>query len=290
MIYILLSVCFSVTVSVLLKLARRYSIDIFQAITWNYSIALLLTWILYRPHIATLQLHNTPILIYGTLAVLFPGLFVIVGLAVRSAGIVRTDIAQRLSLFISLIAAFLLFNEQPTTLKITGLSIGIVAVICAVPWQKNDPANRRSRYSWLYLIMVFAGFGIIDVLLKQVAAFSAIPFTTSLFLIFSLAFILSQLVLLYMVIAQKIKFTIRHIFFGWILGIANFGNILFYLKAHQALSANPSTVFSAMNIGVIALGAIIGIVVFKEKLNVINKLGIALAIAAIVMIAYSQTH
>jgi len=76
--------------------------------------------------------------------------------------------------------------------------------------------------------------------------------------------------------------------FGWILGIANFGNILFYLKAHQSLAKSPSTVFSAMNIGVIALGAVVGLVVFKEKLSIVNKLGIALAIIAIVVISYAN--
>jgi hypothetical protein len=36
MLYVFLSICCSVIVSVLLKLARRYQIDVFQAITWNY--------------------------------------------------------------------------------------------------------------------------------------------------------------------------------------------------------------------------------------------------------------
>jgi multidrug transporter EmrE-like cation transporter len=68
----------------------------------------------------------------------------------------------------------------------------------------------------------------------------------------------------------------------------NFGNILFYLKAHQALVNNPSTVFTAMNIGVITLGTLVGLLVFKEKLGVLHKVGIALALVAILIIAYSS--
>ena len=290
MIYILFSVCCNVIVSVLLKLARRYSIDIFQAITWNYSMALFLTWVFYKPHIINIQIQQLPTVTYITLAILFPALFLVIGWAIKSAGIIRTAIAQRLSLFIAFIAAFLLFNAQPTPLEITGLIIGIAAIICVIPWQKIDPANRRSPYSWLYLLIVFTGFGVIDVLLKQVATFTAIPFTTSLFIIFGLAFTLSQLVLLYTIIAKKIKFTIRHIFFGWILGIANFGNTLFYLMAPNALSTNPSTVFLIINIGVITLGAVVGLVIFKERLNTLNKIGILLAIVAIIVTAYSQMH
>lgn len=289
MIYILLSVCCSVTVSVLLKLAKRYSIDIFQAIAWNYSIAMILVWLFFKPHLA--NLHVAPMWLYGALAVLLPALFVIIGLSVKVTGIVRTDVAQRLSLFIPLVAAFQLFDEKTSLLKLSGLAMVIIAIICLIPWQKeNERQQNKSWSGWLYLLIVFAGMGIIDVLFKQVAAFQAIPYTASLFVIYALAFIISQVVLIVMVITKKIKFTIRHIFFGWVLGVANFGNILFYIKAHQALANSPSTVFSAMNIGVIMLGTLIGLIIFKEKLSNLNKAGIVLAVIAIIIIAYSQTN
>lgn len=288
MLYVFLSVCCSVMVSVLLKLARRYHIDIFQAITWNYSIAMVLTWLIYRPRFESID--TGPVYIYGSLAVLLPALFVIIGLSIKATGIVRTDIAERLSLFIPLIAAFLIFNEQLTVLKLTGLGIGIVAIIFSIPWKKERTYNRRNAYSWLYLLIVFAGMGLIDVLFKQVALFKGVPYTTSLFIIYTAAFILSQIVLLFMVITKRIKFTLRHIFFGWILGIVNFGNILFYLKAHQVLAGNPSAVFSAMNIGVIVLGTLIGLIIFREKLSKLNKVGIVLAVIAIIVIAYAQTN
>jgi hypothetical protein len=44
--------------------------------------------------------------------------------------------------------------------------------------------------------------------------------------------------------------------FWWVSRAFNFGNILFYLKAHQAFADNPSTVFAAMNMGVIILGVL----------------------------------
>jgi multidrug transporter EmrE-like cation transporter len=45
-----------------------------------------------------------------------------------------------------------------------------------------------------------------------------------------------------------------------------------------------------MNIGVIALGAITGLVIFRERLSTLNKAGILLAIAAVVILTYSQIH
>ncbi|MDB5008452.1 MAG: EamA-like transporter family protein [Mucilaginibacter sp.] len=285
MLYILLSICCSVTVSILLKLAKRYHIDVYQAITWNYSMAILLSWLFLKPHLQNLD--DAPIFTYSVLGLLLPALFVILAVSVKLSGIVRTDIAQRLSLFIPIIASFLLFDEKITGLKLLGIILGFTAIIFSIPWQKNNVSNKGAGNAWLYLLVVFAGMGIIDVLFKQIAAFKPIAYGTSLFIVFVLAFIFALIGLLYQVITKRMRFSWPHILIGWFLGIANFGNILFYLKAHKALANQPSTVFSAMNIGVIVVGALIGLLIFKEKLSWLNKASIVIAIIAIIVIAKS---
>src|ERR1700753_2739022 len=124
MFYIFLSICCSVIVSVLLKLAKRYQIDVYQAITWNYSAAIFLTWVFFRPHIVLADLQHAPIYTYLSLGILFPLLFTIIAASVRIAGIVRTDVAQRMSLFIPVLASFLIFGETPNPVKIAGIAIG----------------------------------------------------------------------------------------------------------------------------------------------------------------------
>lgn len=68
---------------------------------------------------------------------------------------------------------------------------------------------------------------------------------------------------------------------GLLLGLLNFGNIYFYVRAHQIYSENPTLVFSAMNIGVISLGTLVGAGVFRERIHWVNALGVGLAILAI---------
>jgi len=284
MLYILLSICCSVIVSVLLKLAKRYHIDVLQAVTWNYSMAILLTWLFFKPQLS--QAQSVHFNIYLLIGLLLPVGFLIIATSIRYTGIVRTDVAQRLSLLIPLLSAFLIFHESTNTLKLVGLGVGLIAIICSIPWQQKS--NRRSSgASWLYLLLVFGGFGAIDVLFKQIALFKDVPYTTSLFIIYILSFIISLVFLAVHIYRKKTKFSWPHILIGWVLGVANFGNILFYLKAHQALANSPSTVFAAMNIGVIVLAASIGFIVFKEKLSFLNKIGIALALIAIVIITNS---
>ena len=286
MFYIFLSICCSVTVSVLLKLSKRYQIDVYQAITWNYSAAIFLTWVFFRPQLTNLQ--NAPFLTYSLLGVLLPVLFIVIAASVRLTGIVRTDVAQRLSLFIPVLSAFLLFGEQPDVIKITGISIGVIAMICLIPWKNKGTVRRRSTNSWVFLMLIFVGMGAIDVILKQIAKLTDVPFTTSLFIVFTLAFIIAFAGLLYMVYTKKMRFSWPHIIIGWILGAANFGNILFNIKAHQALANRPSTVFSTMNIGVIVAGALVGIFIFRERLSRLNVAGIILAIIAIVIISFPE--
>lgn len=280
MLYIFFSVCCSVFVSVLLKLAKRYEIDTRQAITWNYSIAGLLTWLIYKPEIP--EFSDTLYPAYIALGILLPSLFGILALSVRYTGIVRTDVAQRLSLFIPVLAAFLIFNEAQSVFKIAGIGLAFVAIIFSVPWQKQSGTG--SSY-WIYPLIVFVGMGIIDILFKQIAKTDSIPFTSSLLIVFILAFAVSILYLLFLFIAKGMKFTLINAICGWILGIANFGNILFYLKAHQALAQQPSLVFSAMNIGVILLGSAVGVFIFSEKLSRLNYAGIVLALFSILILS-----
>lgn len=281
MLYVFISICFSVAVSVMFKLAKRYHIDVYQAITWNYSIAIGLTWLFLKPQLN--HLSNAPFGLLGLLGLLLPLLFVVIAACVKSNGIVRTDAAQRLSLFIPIAAAFLLFNETATTARLAGLIIGIVAVICLIPWKKQTGDRKIGANSWIYLLIVFIGMGVIDILLKRVSQIST---GTSLFIVYSTAFVIALIGLFYQVFRKTMRFSWPHILIGWVLGVANFGNILFYIKAHQSLAKNPSIVFASMNVGVIVFGTLAGVIIFKEKLSLFNKIGLLLAILAIFVIYY----
>jgi drug/metabolite transporter (DMT)-like permease len=289
MLYVFLSICCSVIVSVLLKLARRYQIDVFQAITWNYSIAILLTWFFFKPNLHAFNFKQAPLGVYIAVGILLPLIFWVMASSVRIAGIVRTDVAQRLSLFISLFAAFLLFNDSFSIARLTCFIVGFAAILCSIPWQKKTANRKLLSNAWLYLFIVFVGFGAIDILFKKVAAFTLVPYTTSLFFIYVLAFVIAFISLLVKVTTNQTKFSWAHIGFGWILGVVNFGNILFYLKAHKALANSPSLVFSSMNIGVILLGTLVGLFIFHERLSTLNKIGLGLAVLSIIMITFVNT-
>ena len=160
MIYIVLSVFCSVVVAVLLKLAKRYEISIVQAVTVNYFTALTLCFLFFKPEVNLLS-SSAPWPIYIALAILLPSIFLVLAASVKNLGIVKTDIAQRLSLFIPILAAYFIFREGFNQYKLIGLGIGFLAILLTFI-RKSDQKNKSNN--WIYPIVVFTGFGVIDVL------------------------------------------------------------------------------------------------------------------------------
>lgn len=283
MFYIVLSIICSVSVGALLKFSKRYSFDIIQVIAVNYILALGLCYITFQPDVSVVN-SSSPWKIYIGLAILLPSVFLLLASSIKHIGIVKTDIAQRLSLFIPILAAYFIFKENFTTLKLMGLIVGFPAIFLTLSKKQSDTQENR----WIFPVLVLLGFGIIDILFKQIALEKSIPYTTSLFIVFCGALALALCFTIYSVFIKKNLIQWKNIIIGAFLGILNFGNILFYLKAHKAFSENPSTVFAAMNLGVIVLGSLVGIIAFKEKVTLKNYIGIVLALGSIVLITLSQ--
>ncbi|HDR1012771.1 TPA: EamA/RhaT family transporter [Pasteurella multocida] len=281
--HLIIAVLCSVAVSVLLKVARKKNIVIQQAIAFNYIVALSLSYFLLKPDFKGLgfsefvaQSDNTPV--FFALGILLPTVFIVMSKAVEYAGIVRSDAAQRLSLFLPIVAAFVIFGEQLSSARLMGIILAFVALFCLL----NKPTDTESNLKGVVsLILVWFGYGIIDILFKQVAK-SGGAFPATLFI----SFVLAACVMFGYLLLKREVWTVPSFIGGIILGGLNFMNILFYIKAHQSFSDNPTLVFAGMNIGVICLGTITGALVFKEKISKINGVGIAIGISAIFCLFY----
>lgn len=284
---LVLSISCSVAVSVLLKVARSRQIEVIQAIAVNYVVATLLCLLLFRPAPSSLLTPATPWWVLILLGLMLPTIFLAMAAAVRYAGIVLSDAAQRLSLFIPLIASFLLFGEVLSLNKAGGIVLALVALVLLLMQRGQNSMNgdaastpaQSSHKAIFYLLCVWVGYGVIDILFKQLAR-SGAAFSSSLLV----TFVLAGIVIFSGLFVQRTRWHLPSLKAGVLLGLLNFGNIYFYVSAHQRFPENPTLVFSAMNIGVISLGTLVGAGFFKERLNLYNIAGIALAIVAIVLL------
>lgn len=284
MLYLSLAVICSVLVSVLLKVAGRRQLDVSQMVTWNYLVAATLTAVVLQPPLDALRAPHAPWLSLLALAVVLPSIFLVLGRAVAVAGIVRSDVAQRLSLLLSLAAAFLFFGQTATPWKLAGLALGLLAMV-AISLRPRGPTVASSPGGWGWLLGVWAGFAVVDVLLKQVAL-SGTPSMAAVLASFSVAFVLMLALQLWLHFSGCSRLAWRNLGAGALLGLLNGGNILFYVQAHQAMPESPATVFAGMNIGVVVLGALVGMFVFGEATTKWNRAGLALAVLAIGLIAW----
>ena len=282
MLFLVLSILCSVIVGVIFKITRKYNGNPTQIVAFNYAVALALCYFSYSPNLAEVD-GNAPWSLYIAIGVLLPFVFLSLVASIKHMGIVKTDAAQRLSLFIPVLAAWLIFKEEFNSYKVIGIVIGFLALLFILRKQSENSQNK-----WFFPAAVLIGFGIIDILFKQVALYTTLPYPTSLFVVFCIALSMAILIAIYQIGVKNVKLESKNILFGALVGIFNFGNILFYLKAHKAFAENPSTVFAGMNMGVIVLGSIVGLLFFKEKLSKINFIGIFLALISIVFIVISQ--
>ena len=279
--YLIISILCSVAVSVLLKISRSKKIDIEQAVAVNYLVAVSLTMAVLKPDLSAWQSYLPTWWLFAALGVLLPSVFVIMGRAVQQAGIVKSDAAQRLSLFLPVAASFLIFNETPSVGRLVGLALAFAALFCLL-WKEGGGKKSGGTLSQAALLLgVWAGYGIIDILFKQVAK-SGTAFGGNLLV----AFILAGVLMFGYLFAKGTKWSAAGILGGLVLGGLNFANIWSYVRAHQVMSENPTIVFAGMNIGVIVLGTLVGALAFREKISTVNMAGIVVAVCSIACLFY----
>lgn len=285
MLELCLAILCSVSVGALIKVARSKGIEIAQSIAVNYLVAISLCFVLLKPDfkgqgIVEIVQTNPSAYLFFALGILLPTVFLIQAKSLEFAGIIRTDAAQRLSLFLPILAAFTLFGEVVTANKLIALLLAFVALLCLI-WKSHQGMAKGGATAVVSLVLVWVGFGVIDILFKQMAKTgSAFPLTLL------ISFMFAACVMFIYLLLKRTQWHLPSVAVGLLLGALNFGNILFYIKAHQALKDDPTIVFTGMNLGVICLGTLIGAWVFREKINKINYVGVAIAIVAIICLYY----
>lgn len=270
----------SVLVSILLKFAKNKGFDALQMIAWNYAIASILSYLWFKPDLAHISVSATPWWLIIVLGMVLPSIFLCLAKSLQTAGILKTEIAQRLSVVLSLLAAYFLFQEQFSQLKMAGVTLGITAVLCLIFSQAGSSNTHLNRKGMLFLLSVWVGYAIVDILLKYTTSLG-LQFPVILTLMFICAFILSIVYLL----IQKAQWNIKNMIAGLLLGLLNFANIALYVKAHILLKDSPAIVFAGMNILVVLFGVLTGLFIFKEKLKKMTTLGLVLGLAGVVCLA-----
>ncbi len=285
----LISIVCNVTFSVFLKQVRVYNIEIKQVILGNYLSAMLLCWLCFSEginySITYLFIENKLVWVISVfLGILLPLVFISMEKSLYYFGLIRSELAQRLSLVLSILTSFFFFNERITINKLFAIFLTFFSLNCLLNKYSNKIdffKKNTGIYTWKWLLLVCIGYGIIDILLK-ITSQVEIEIPSVLFISFGISCLLTLANLL---ICKNgvIYWKIKNMIFGIILGFINFSNILAYINTHKYLPNNPIMIYSMMNVGIIILGSFIGKLLFNESLTKLTYLGLILAIMAIIL-------
>lgn len=286
MIYLILSVLFSTVIFVIFKYFGIFKIDVLKAIFINYVVAFAMGYSFSEKKIALSAIPNQP-WFYGALFLgfMFIAIFFVMAITSQKNGVSVASVAGKMSVVIPIFMGVFLYDESLTILKVSGIITALIAVyLSSVKKEKKKEVN-----SFLFPIVLFFGSGIIDTSLKFIETNyveeADIPiFSGSLF---GMAAIFGFVVLLIRFFKKPQPFGYLNIIAGIALGVPNYFSIVFIIKSLQIPGFESSTLFTINNVGIVLLSTILGILIFKEHFSVKNKIGVALAIIGIIMVAFA---
>lgn len=281
---LLLSVLSSTFIVVLFRLFVRFKIKNQQAIIANYFMAGSLGFMLDGSVPDVDAISKATWLEYSLIiGVLFITLFNIMALSAQKVGVAITSVANKMSFIIPVIAAYFLFHDPLSLIKILGIVLALVGVYLASTQNGRITFNKRDI--WLPVTLFFGG-GLLDTLLnytdKQFHTGSDPQLYTS--MLFLWAGVLGMFWYLIVLSRGKAGFSLRSWLAGFLLGIPNYASIFFLLRAIADPEVPSTTIFPLNNIGIVLLSALSGLLLFHEKLDRDNWIGIVLSSASIALI------
>ncbi len=205
-------------------------------------------------------------------------------MTIQKVGMIITSIFQKLSLVFPVLTGLLFFNEAGSKGKYIAIPLTVVAIVMSnLPNKKDKESMAAIKKYWYLPILVFAGSGLIEVLLFYVqksgkVGDGGLNFTSVLF------FLSGCLGLIFLIVIKQVNFTRNEIIAGICIGVPNFFTIYLLIRGLE-LGWDGSVLFPVNNVGTIFFTAVIGILIFKEKLTKINYLGLVVAILAVYLIS-----
>ena len=269
-----------------------------QAILFNYVTGILVAWI----PLFVKQFSRGPEVVnpfaqsWIWLALLqgffFMSGFIVMALSTRHCGVALTTVAARASLIIPVILSWIILSgPAPQWIPVT---LVIAALIIIAFGKKAEISTERAAEWKAYLLFffVFLFYGVADFSLKAVQNTVSLQcgddsllvnrqLTALTGTIFLMAALLSLLVVLFRPKSQRRPLSWQSVVAGALLGLANLACTTCILRSLTVLSAG--TFFPLYNIGIVILGTLAGILLFKEKIRPMQYLGLVLAIIAIIL-------
>ncbi len=293
MFYFLLAVGFTVSLYLIMRAFPRHNISTFQAVAFNYYACVITGFLLMpdRSAFSSVEWTSTSTLLTVALGAMFVLVFVLIGQAATKSGVMAASLASNMSLIIPVLFGLFIFKNNNKLFDFwnyAGILLALAALVLSVLKKEGNKTTAQTK--WLFPVLLFLCSGTNNTLINFLSSKFYRPDQTPLFMIIACigAIVVGTSLLCYRLVVGTEKIEVKNIVGGVVLGVPNFLSLYFLLKALTAFGNSAAYVFPIYNVLTILVSSIMGWVLFKEKLQPLNRLGLLIAVMAIVLISHQE--
>ena len=284
MLYLLLALFFSTCIFFTFKYFTRFGINIMPAVATNYLVATALGYLSsYRTTSIGIMIQQPWIVLAVFAGITFILTFVVFAVSTQRVGVAMTVVSGKMSIVLSVAAGIVLLAEPMGILKFAGIAAALAAFFLTNIGRRET--NIEKKYLYLPALIFFSTGGN-DILMKLSGVYypgrNDIQFLT---VTFFTAFVIACMIIIFQVRRKTITIGWKDIAAGILLGAFNWFSTYYFIKGLFIL---PISLFvPVFNAALVFIAAVAGYFFFNEKLSLVNRIGIVLALLAIGVIAFS---
>lgn len=285
MIFLIISIISSSLIYITFKLLNKFRIKIFPVIIVNYITASLTGYIFKEKDFSVQEILAADwISISIIIGILFIAMFYTIGVSTQKAGITITSISTKMSVVFPMLFSILHYGENIYLLKIGGMLLALLSIILSSIKGNNRTSGAKS---FIFPAALFFGMGLVDTLVKFnqeefLQNTGAIESTT---VTFAVSAIIGLGIQFIFNLKNNKEIKLSTLLFGIILGLSNFGSLYFLILALNSKFLDSSVIFAINNTAIIIIAALVGRFFFKEKLILLNWVGVFISMIAIIALS-----
>ena len=286
MIYLLLAIVGSGLIPVLFRGFADWRVNVFWAIPINY-LTCVIAGTIWGGH--PLALRTLPSQPWIWLAMLQGGIlavnFFLLAYTAQRVGVSVAALASRLSVAIPSILAFLFYGDSFSATKVAGLAAALLSLYLCTASTERDATTRPLALKLLPLL-VFLTFGCYFIVIKyaQVHYLSEASFHDYVMSGFLFGFLTALMICLARRLLVIRQFRLVHVVAGLLLGVVNYVAVYTLVKALALEGWQSSQLYPMYSVGVVAVSTGLAMLLFKERLSNIRKVGLAVGLLAVALL------
>ncbi len=292
MVFLILCILMNVGIFTVFRLYPRYGIETFQAIVINYVVCVI-TGVIFVGNTASFQSisFTAPWMVVSFfLGGVFVGGFYLTAITTQRFSMTVSSVASKISMAIPVLFALFIFDIKSKIFdgwNFLGLFLALAAIyLTSVKSKTGLLSGKASGLLILLPVSVFLIGGAIDTTINYTNYMYLTKEDEAIFPVF--VFLSAAIFGIILISFKGYRIRKKNIKGGVMLGIINYFSLYFLVRALSAFKNDGAMVYPILNMGIIMLSALVSVLIFHEKMERRNKLGLIISFVAIFLISYQE--